>query len=399
MFASMRTVPVPPFPTLPNYEYENRHRRIKTAMDAAGIDLLLVTQQENVEYLSGYISSHWFMHGIIPGVVLLPLRGEPCLLVPHFWLGTAQKKSWIEAIITHRNSHSNPDTFADLAVDVIKKRGWHKGVIGYEAGQEMRVGMPIRQFDAIRHGLAGASWVPGGHAIWQSRIYKSPVEVKLLSLAAAGTCRALQRVAGESRAGMTEVEIGQLVRKYQIDAGCEDRQFLNIRCGPSRYSMTDTLPEERRIEAGEVLILDVGMHRKGYWSDTARCAVVGKPTNLYLEVYDVILEAQEAALGEVHNGAPASGPYHAARKVLDKAGYGVHIDMMGHGIGMSMYEPPMLSPVAEGELSAGMVLCVEPWITLPNDGGVFCLEETVLVTDERYEKLTTWNSPDLWIIH
>jgi Xaa-Pro aminopeptidase len=149
MLSSMRTVPIPSFPTLPKEEYENRHERVKNAMDEAGIDLLLITQQENVEYLSGYLSSHWFMHGIIPGVVLLPLYEEPCLLVPHFWLGTAQKKSWIEEIITHRKSHSNPDTFSDLVVDVIKQRNWERGVIGYEAGQEMRVGMPIQQFDAI----------------------------------------------------------------------------------------------------------------------------------------------------------------------------------------------------------------------------------------------------------
>jgi Xaa-Pro aminopeptidase len=72
--------------------------------------------------------------------------------------------------------------------------------------------------------------------------------------------------------------------------------------------------------------------------------------------------------------------------------------MMGHGIGMSMYEPPMLSPIVPGTLRAGMVLCVEPWITLPEEGGVFCLEETVAVTRDGYQKLTSWESFDLWVI-
>ncbi len=76
----------------------------------------------------------------------------------------------------------------------------------------------------------------------------------------------------------------------------------------------------------------------------------------------------------------------------------VRPDMMGHGIGMSIYEPPMLSPIVHDTLRAGMVLCVEPWITLPNDGGVFCLEETVAVTQDGYQKLTNWESFDLWVI-
>lgn len=146
------------------------------------------------------------------------------------------------------------------------------------------------------------------------------------------------------------------------------------------------------------MILDVGMHQNCYWSDTARCASIGKPSSLYKDVYSVILAAQQAALGAIHDGAPASSPYYEARRILDSAGYGVHIDMMGHGIGMSMYEPPMLSPLTNDKLKTGMVLCVEPWITLSEDRGVLCLEETVIVTRDGYEKLTNWESLDLWII-
>ena len=398
MLASSRTVPIPLFPTLPRVEYEGRYSRLRRAMENAGVDMLLLTERENVEYLSGYISSHWFMHGIIPGVVLFPLREPPCLLVPSFWLGTAQKKSWIEEILVHKNTHSNPDAFADFVLEVIQKRGLAGGVLGYEAGQEMTLGLPIQQFDRIREGLAKGQWVPAGEVLWSARSCKSPLEISLLRAAAESSCRALTAVHAEARIGMSELHIGRLIRQQQVMEGCEDRQFLNVRCGPPRYSMTDTLPEDRPIHSGEILILDVGMHRSGYWSDTARCASVGEPSPLYQEVFAVILEAQEAALAAISPGAPASGPYHAARRVIDQAGYGVHIDMMGHGIGMSMYEPPLLSPITPAILEEGMVLCVEPWITLPDEQGVLCLEETVVVCRGGYEKLTTWEKPDLWVI-
>lgn len=398
MYKSSRTVSAPIFPTLPNSEYQDRYLRIREIMNESGIDLLVITEQENVEYTSGYLSSHWFMHGIIPGVVLFPSQGEPILVVPRFWLGTAQKKSWIQEIIAHSNTHSNPDSFSELLVEIIKDRGWDRGIIGYEAGEELTLGLPIQQFDAIRQELSNATWAPCGQVIWDARTIKSPTETKLLSESAAGTCRAITKVFNSIHEGINELEIGQLIRKFQIEEGCEDRQFLNVRCGPQRYSMTDTLPEDRHIQEGEILILDVGMHRNGYWSDTARCVSVGKPNSEYLETYTVIIEAQKAALETVHDGAPASAPFNAARTVIDQSGFGVHIDMMGHGIGMSMYEPPMLSGIAEGELQAGMVLCVEPWITLPNDRGVLCFEETIEVTKDGFQKLTSWDSPDLWIL-
>jgi Xaa-Pro aminopeptidase len=367
-------------------------------MDRGGFDLLLLSQRENVEYVSGYISSHWFMQGFVPGVVLFPRYGEPCLVVPGFWLGTAEKKSWFEDIIVHTDTHSAPDTFPALVSDAIDQRGWDSGKIGYEAGAEMTVGLPIHHFDQIRRGLASATWSACGPLLWEVRMVKSVREIDLLRAAAVGTSRALARVRNDARVGMTELEIGQMIRRYQVEEGCHDRQFLNVRCGPERYSMTDTLPEDRPIRNGEMLIMDVGMHRDGYWSDTARCAAVGQPSSLYLDVYETIREALAAALATVRPGAPAAAPYHAARAVMDQAGFDVHIDMMGHGIGMSMYEPPMLSPIIEGQLLEGMVLCIEPWITLPENRGVLCLEEIVLVTAAGFKLLTVPNARELWVI-
>ena len=398
MHTSARSIPEPLFPTFAKQEYSTRHGKIREAMQRAGIDLLLATERENVEYISGYLSSHWFMHGIIPGVVLFPLFGEPCLIVPKFWLGTAQKKSWIRSIFVHPNTHSDPESFAEFVVEIIQQHSWDKAAIGYEAGEEMKLGMPIQQFDHIRARLLGAQWAPCGSILWSARTIKSPMEVELLRRAAVGTCRALERVRDATHPGMTESQIGQLIRQFQIAEGCEDRQFLNVRCGADRYSMTDTLPEDRPIQLGEILILDIGMHRRGYWSDTARCASIGAPSDSYLRTYETVGKALEAALRTICDGALASAPYHAARSVMDDAGHVVHIDMMGHGIGMGMYEPPMLSPIVEGTLKAGMVLCVEPWITLSDNRGVLCREESVVVTEDGYEMLTSPNAQDLWTI-
>lgn len=387
---------LPRFPAWPQEEYLERHRRARAAMERAGIDLLLLSARENVEYFSGYLSSHWFMVGFVPGVILFPRVGEPCLIVPNFWKGTAASKSWIRDIIPHPGTHSHPETFPDLVVDEIVRRGWSKSTIGYEQGFEMTVGLPIQHWDRVRGSLGGARWLPAGPLLWSLRTFKSPLEVELLAQAGAATCRVLSRLRGELRIGMTETEIGKRIRRAQAEEGCEDRQFLNLRCGPDRYGMTDTLPENRPIGEGEMLILDVGMHRQDYWSDLARCVSVGAPSAEQKAVYQTIVEAEKAGLEVIRAGVPASAIYHAVREVIDRAGYGVHVDMVGHGIGMGMYEPPMLSPAASDILQEGMVLCLEPWITLPEGRGVFCLEDMVAVKESGCVQLTPRDADELW---
>ena len=162
--------------------------------------------------------------------------------------------------------------------------------------------------------------------------------------------------------------------------------------------MTDTYPEDRRLKSGDMLVVDAGFMLEGYASDTARVMSVGQPSSLYESTYKWVIEARHAALSQLKAGVPASAIYHAVRSVYDKAGLPVHIDMVGHGIGLDVHEPPMLSPDNPTILEENMVINVEPWVTLPDDQGVLTVEDTFLVTKRGWEELTLPSGSDLWVI-
>jgi Xaa-Pro aminopeptidase len=371
-------------------------------MDRAGIDLLLLTERENVVYFSGLVNAAWIVHGLLPGLILFHRQmSEPVMILPDFWLGTTEKTTWINDLVLHRNSHSDPNDFADLVVKVIRSRGWDKATIGYEAGLEMILGIQIQQFDRIRSELAGANWVPAGPVLWNIRMIKSQHEIERLRHSAQITNRAQEGLRDYVHPGMNELEIGKFLRLAQIEEGGsdQDRMFLNMRsAGADRFNMTDSLPQNRPIRQGEVLVVDAGIYLEGYPSDTARCMTVGEPTAFQLSVYEKVIEARDAALAVLRPGAKASDVYFAVRKVYDTAGFPVHIDMVGHGLGLDIHEPPMLSPINTTPLEENMVLCVEPWVTLPEKETVLTIEDTFVVTKDGWEQLTLRNADQLWSV-
>ncbi len=394
---SARRVPEPTFPTFSRAEIRSRVERALGVLDA---DVLLLTGRENVVYFTGLSSCAWVQKGVVPAVVLLDARGgETIMVLPDFWLGTAEKTTWLDDFVLHRQSHSQPDDFPNLVADVVRDRWGGNATIAYEAGQEMLLGMPLRQWERLRSRL-DATWVDGGDAIWAARMLKSPAEVERLRRSAQATNRAQVRLREHARAGMSELELGCFLRRelLQADASEQDRIFLNMRAGSERYSMTDTFPKDRTVEVGDLLVCDAGIFLEGYAGDTARTMAVGEPSERHAAVYEHALEAQRQALATVRDGTPARLVYDAVRRVYDDAGLPVHIDMVGHGIGLDLHEPPMLSPGNDTPLRENMVICVEPWVTLPNDEGVLTIEDTFLVTRDGYEQLTLANADPLWRI-
>ena len=170
---SVRRIPEPNYPNFPAEEIAARCRRMRGVMAEEGIDLLLLTERENVVYFSGLSSCAWVQKGVVPAVVLLHVdTDEPVMLLPDFWLGTAEKTTWYRDFILHRASHSDPNDFVNLLVSTIKERGWGGGRIGYEAGHEMLMGLPIADWEHLR-GQLDTPFVPAAKPIWKVRMIKS----------------------------------------------------------------------------------------------------------------------------------------------------------------------------------------------------------------------------------
>lgn len=386
---------VPAFPEFSLDEFEMRWRRAREVMRADDLDVLVLTMRENVEYFSGFRTVHWLVKSFAPGVVFFPAEGEPILLVAGFLRGTAAKTSWIEDIRWNPDAHSDPEAFPAMMVDIIKQMGAANGKIGIERGSEMILGLPLHHFQRFRSELPEASFEGVAELLWQLREIKSPAEIRLLEAVGELTCRAFAAARDAARPGMDEFELATIMKTQFVKGETDPSIFINIRAGTERYDMADVHPQRRKLQVGDMLVLDAGVLYHSYWSDIARVMHIGAPSERHKSVYQICVEAYYAAMSEVRAGAPVRDVYMASRRVLGKGDFGRWQDMVGHGIGLDLHEPPSLNSRSNRVLEEGMVLCVEPWINLP-DLGVFALEDMVAVTSDGYDMLTPLPADELW---
>ena len=385
----------PLYPEFPRIEFEHRWTRARELMAQRSIDILFLTSRENVEYFSGFRTVHWLVKSFAPGVVLFPADHDPVLLIAGFLRGTAEKTSWIQRIQVNPDAHSNNAAFPALMVDTLRQLGMAEGTIGIEFGSEMVLGVPLHHFEEVRSALPRARFAGIADLIWELRTIKSPLELANIGEASRIVCEAFAAVRDGVRSGATEVDIADQLKGALVRGGTDPTLFVNIRAGRERYNMADVHPQPRPVQVGDVLVLDAGVLYHGYWSDIARVMHIGTASTEHEEVYRVCLQAHHAALEQVRAGVAAHAVYAAARRILDERNFGRWQDMIGHGIGLDLHEPPFLTPRSGETLKAGMVLCIEPWINLP-DLGVFAVEDMVEVIEDGYRLLTPLPADELW---
>ena len=145
----------------------------------------------------------------------------------------------------------------------------------------------------------------------------------------------------------------------------------------------------RPLQDGDAVVIDIGGRRAGYVSDITRMAFIGEPTTRYLDVHATVEAAVVAALAASKPGATCADVDSAARGVIEDAGYGEYfVHRTGHGLGLSVHEPPWIMTGYDVELRPGVVHSVEPGIYLPGEFGVR-LEEIVHVTDSGCQRFSS----------
>ena len=138
---------------------------------------------------------------------------------------------------------------------------------------------------------------------------------------------------------------------------------------------------------GGIVLIDWGATYQGYRSDMTRVVALGRFPRKMKEVYQVVLEAQLAAIEKIAPGVALADVDKAARQVIKKAGYAKRFRHgLGHGLGIDIHESPRLAEKVKGELKPGHVVTVEPGIYLPGVGGVR-IEDDVLVTAKGHRVL------------
>lgn len=222
------------------------------------------------------------------------------------------------------------------------------------------------------------------------RMVKSASELAAIRAAAQITDSAMGRVAGLARLGMTELELAWELEKQMREGGGHGLAFdVMVASGPNAASPHHQ-PGDRALQAGDSVIIDMGASIDGYKSDLTRSFFMGsEPSEQYQQVYELVAQAQLAALNGLKAGMTGKAVDSLARDYIASAGHGEHFGHgLGHSLGLEIHEYPRFSQVSKKDVvPAGCVMTVEPGIYIPEWGGVR-IEDLVLVTEDGFEYLS-----------
>jgi Xaa-Pro aminopeptidase len=267
-------------------------------------------------------------------------------------------------------------------------------------GAALRVGVQDQMWARfalrLRAALDPAELVEAGPTMSALRAVKSDEEIARLRAAAAAADDAMRSIAAEPLSGRREAEVSGRIRELLLGAGHDEAGFAIVASGPNAAS-PHHVAGDRRIEAGDAIVLDIGGVRGGYCSDTSRTAFVGEPDPEFVALYDVLREAQAAACETVRPGVPAAEIDAVARGIITEAGYGdAFIHRTGHGIGMETHEEPYVVSSNDAPLLAGHAFSVEPGIYIRERWGAR-IEDIVVCTETGGERLNT-SSTELLVV-
>ncbi|WP_252900678.1 M24 family metallopeptidase [Vulcanisaeta sp. JCM 14467] len=188
---------------------------------------------------------------------------------------------------------------------------------------------------------------------------------------------------------MTETEIAKLVSSAISDAGAEPKDVL-VQSGPNSV-IPHWMPSRRRIEVGDVIVIDVTATYNDYYGDLTRTLVIGDPPSEFWRVYDLVRRAHDEAIASIREGVTGSYVDSIARRVITEGGYGQYfIHRTGHGIGLEVHEEPFISQSYGKPLPRGSAFTIEPGIYLPGRFGVRLESNVVIRLDGRVEVLDNY---------
>jgi Xaa-Pro aminopeptidase len=221
------------------------------------------------------------------------------------------------------------------------------------------------------------------------RAVKDADELTLVRTAARIADEALREVLDAGLAGRTERAVTRALEDAMRDRGAEPSFPSIVAAGP-HGALPHAEPRDVEIPESALVVIDLGALYQGYCSDCTRTVATGDLDGDAREVYDIVLQAQRAALQAVKPGPEGKEVDAVARDLITEAGHGDEFGHgLGHGVGLEVHEAPTLSKRGDKLLAAGNVVTVEPGVYLPGRFGVR-IEDLVVVTADGPDVLSSF---------
>ena len=388
----MRTTTNTPPRGFSTEEYVRRAGAVQQAMHIAGIDLLWLTTEADVRYLSGYLTQFW-QSPTRPWHLLLPASGKPVAVIPS--IGEAcMKRTWVDDIRTWSSPDPDDDGLSLLAESMVELAGTSLR-IGMPMGAETSMRYPLLEFYRLQAALPAAQWIDATETLRQVRQIKSAVEIEKLRHICKITSLAFADIPTHVHQGMSEIEVFRIFKERCLLHGADDAAFVVGTAGHGGYDDIISPPGEHQLSDGDILIIDTGCVFDGYFSDFDRNFAVGTLDNSVRDAHYRLWDATEKGLETVRPGATCQDLYQAMNSILEESDGSV--GRFGHGLGIQLTETPSITSFDRTVMQTGMVMTLEPGYTFaPNK--MLVHEENLVVTDDGYELLSTRAPRDMAII-
>jgi Xaa-Pro aminopeptidase len=275
------------------------------------------------------------------------------------------------------------DDFDNSAINLINRivEDEQIQVIGFEKDQ-----LTVDEFEKFRFSIKCEMI---GLYLNELRLIKSSEEIEIMQKAADIVDEAIVYIMDIIKPGMTETEVELLLYNKIRMLGAKSFSFNTIVASGWRGAMPHGVASEKIIEENDFVTIDFGAVYEGYCSDLTRTFAMSKEADPRLvEIYQIVLQAQQSALQACRPGMATKEIDNIAREIITSAGYGDYFKHgTGHGLGVLIHEAPRLNQLSTEILQEGMVVTIEPGIYIPELGGVR-IEDDVLITKDGCIRLT-----------
>jgi Xaa-Pro aminopeptidase len=366
--------------------------RLDALLDAAGIDVLLVTSKHNIQYLLG--GYYHFQFDTMEAI------GISRFLPVFVYVKGAPDKSAYIANRNERDSVQNrindghwmpPVVFgSSTTVEAMTLAVKHVKTVSTSA---LRVGiemsfLPADAVDVLRKELRNCQFIEAMRSLEKLRALKTVAELDILREASERVVASMTDTVSRIRPGQTKREIIEHLRRAEL-ARDMIFEYALVTLGTS----FNRAPSEQRLQPGDIVSLDSGGNYRGYIGDLCRMAVHGAPDGELVDLLTEIDVIQQAARAPIRAGLTGRDIYAAANDALARTPNGKQMHFVAHGMGIVSHEAPRLTsggPIpypaddADAPLEAGMVVSIETTLAHPRRGFIK-LEDTIAVTPDGYD--------------
>lgn len=377
---------------IPLSEYQQRRVKLREGLkgtlilfgkpEPADIDVNRFRQETNFYYLTGWTE---------PNARLLMTHDEEILFLPHH-------NERLEVYIGRHASAEDADVHEKTGFEKVMPLEKFEGQLrrALDSGPEVYGVESSRDIERLKPLLALRDVRTPAQPIGKLRIIKSPAEIEMLQHAADVSMDAQRAAWKRMKAGAYEYQAQAAFTEAMMDRGCEGYAYPPIIGSGPNSTVLHYEANRRRMDQGEVVVIDAAAECQAYASDITRTIPVGgKFSPREREIYEIVLGAQKAAIAAIKPGVPYYGPRsisEIAKDYINTHGKDKHgeplgkyfMHGLGHPVGLDVHDEGVLSPVLE----AGMVLTVEPGIYIQEESIGVRIEDVVLVTKDGSRVMT-----------